>query len=80
VTKYLQRAKIVSDIPRRGFHSFRRAFGTRLLQNEIPLELLRQLLGHSKIDSAKPYLSVDEQSLKTCALGLVPCGKAGDLA
>lgn len=80
VTKYLHRAKIASDIPRRGFHSFRRAFGTRLLQNEIPLELLRQLLGHSKIDSAKPYLSVDEQGLKTCALGLVPCGKADDLA
>lgn len=80
VTKYLHRSKIASDIPRRGFHSFRRAFGTRLLQNEIPLELLRQLLGHSKIDSAKPYLSVDEQGLKTCALGLVPCGKADDLA
>lgn len=80
VTKYLHRAKIASDIPRRGFHSFRRAFGTQLLQNEIPLELLRQLLGHSKIDSAKPYLSVDEQGLKACALGLVPCGKAGDLA
>jgi len=80
VTKYLHRAKIASDIPRRGFHSFRRAFGTRLLQNEIPLELLRQLLGHSKIDSAKPYLSVDEQGLKTCALGLVPCEKVGDLA
>lgn len=79
VTKYLRRTKIASDIPRRGFHSFRRAFGTRLLQNEIPLELLRQLLGHSKIDSAKPYLSVDEQGLKTCALGLVSCGKAGDL-
>ncbi len=80
VTKYLHRAKIDSDIPHRGFHSFRRAFGTRLLQNEIPLELLRQLLGHSKIDSAKPYLSVDEQGLKTCALGLVPCEKVGDLA
>lgn len=79
VTKYLRRANIVSHIPRRGFHSFRRSFGTRLLQNEIPLELLRQLLGHSKIDSAKPYLSVDEQGLKTCALGLVPCGKTGDL-
>ncbi len=80
MTKYLHRAKIDSDIPHRGFHSFRRAFGTRLLQNEIPLELLRQLLGHSKIDSAKPYLSVDEQGLKTCALGLVPCEKVGDLA
>ena len=71
VTKHLRRAEIVSNIPRRGFHSFRRSFGTRLLQNEIPLELLRQLLGHSKIDSAKPYLSVDELGLKNCALGLV---------
>ncbi len=71
VTRYMRRAKIDSSIPRRGFHSFRRSFGTRLLQNEVPLDLLRQLLGHSKIDSAKPYLSVDEQGLKSCALGLV---------
>lgn len=77
VTKYLRRAGIVSTIPRRGFHSFRRSFGTRLLQNEIPLELLQQLLGHSNIDSAKPYLSVDELGLKNCALGLVACTEAG---
>jgi integrase len=80
VTKYLRRAEIVSTVPRRGFHSFRRSFGTRLLQNEIPLELLRQLLGHSKIDSAKPYLSVNEPGLKSCALGLVSGGKAGEPA
>jgi site-specific recombinase XerD len=80
VTKHLRRAGIVSIVPRRGFHSFRRSFGTRLLQKEIPLELLRQLLGHSKIDSAKPYLSVDEQGLKSCALGLVSCGRAGEPA
>ena len=47
--KISRRANIVSHIPRRGSHSFRRSFGTRLLQNET-LELLRQLLGHSKID------------------------------
>jgi len=80
VTKHLRRAEIFSSIPRRGFHSFRRSFGTRLLKSEISLELLRQLLGHSKIDSAKPYLSVDEQGLKSCALGLVAIGKVGDLA
>lgn len=49
-----------------------------MLQNEIPLDLLRQLLGHSKIDSAKPYLSVDEQGLKLCALSLVRNEKAGE--
>jgi site-specific recombinase XerD len=77
VTKHLKRAKIVSVIPRRGFHSFRRSFGTRMLQNEVPLELLQQLLGHSQIDSLKPYLSVEEQALKNCALGLVIGGQAG---
>jgi len=79
VTKYLQRAEIISSTPWRGFHSFRRAFGTRLLENEIPLDLLRQLLGHEKIDSAKPYLSVSERRLKSCSLGLIPLGKVGEL-
>lgn len=79
VTKYLRRAKMSLFLPRRGFHSFRRSFGTRLLQNEIPIELLQQLLGHTHIDSMKPYLSVDEQGLKNCALSLVSCGKPGDL-
>jgi len=79
VSKHLKRAGIVSNIPRRGFHSFRRSFGTRLLQKETPLELLRQLLGHSKIDSSKPYLSADELGLKSCALRLVTSEKAGDL-
>ncbi len=77
-TRHLRRAKIVSAVPWRGFHSFRRSFGTRMLQNEIPLELLRQLLGHMKIDSLKPYLSTEEQGLKKCALGLIGGESAGD--
>jgi site-specific recombinase XerD len=63
-------AQIDTTIPRRGVHSFRRAFGTRLLEAEVPIELLSQLLGHSHIDSARPYLSASEQGLKSCALGL----------
>jgi site-specific recombinase XerD len=78
VTKHMRRAEMISPIPRRGFHSFRRAFGTRLLQSETSLDLLRQLLGLVHIDSAKPYLSVDEQGLKDCALVLIPLGKAGE--
>jgi integrase len=71
-------AKIDTAIPRRGTHSFRRAFGTRLLEAEVPIELLSQLLGHSHIDSARPYLSASEQELKDCALGLVKAEKAGE--
>lgn len=76
--RHLNRAEIISDIPLHGFHSFRRSFGTRLLQNGIPFDLLRQLLGQTRIDSLKPYLSVDERGLKNCALSLIAPGKAGD--
>ena len=63
-------AEIDTTIPRRGAHSFRRAFGTRLLEAQVPITILSQLLGHSHIDSARPYLSASEQGLKNCALGL----------
>ena len=76
--KALLKSGIMSDIPRRGFHSFRRSFGTRLLQNEIPLDMLQQLLGHTNTDSVKPYLSVDESGLKKCALDMIPNKKAGE--
>jgi integrase len=77
-TKYALRAGVdMKTIARRGFHSFRRAFGTRLLHNEVPLELLQQLLGHTKPDSLKPYLSIDERGLKLCALRLCDIAAKG---
>jgi site-specific recombinase XerD len=78
VTKYALRAGVdMKTIARRGFHSFRRAFGTRLLHSEVPLELLQQLLGHTKPDSLKPYLSIDERGLKLCALRLCDIAAKG---
>lgn len=75
VSKYLKEAGIISN--HRGFHSLRRTFATKLLQNEVPLELIQQMLGQTSMDSAKPYLSVDEQGLKQCALPLVLHEKLG---
>lgn len=62
---------------RRAFHALRRTFGTKLLQNEVPFELIQQLLGHRNMDSMKPYLSIDERGLKQCALPLLSHGKVG---
>lgn len=78
ISGYMKKAGIPSADSRRGFHSFRRTFGTNLLQNEVPIELLQQMLGHTAMDSTKPYLSVDEQGLKWCALSLADVKKAGD--
>lgn len=71
VSRYMKKCDFDREtIPRRGFHSFRRSFGARLLQSEIPLEMLSELLGYSSIDSSKPYVAVDEIGLRSCAIGL----------
>ena len=75
VSKHMKQAGIPAK--RRGFHALRRTFGTRLLQSEVSFELIQQLLGHRDMDSMKPYLSIDEQGLKLCALSLCSQGKVG---
>lgn len=79
ISRYMQRTGIdKSDIPRRGFHSFRRSFGAGLLESEISLDMLSELLGHTHMDSAKPYLAANELGLKSCAIGLISIEKAGE--
>jgi integrase/recombinase XerD len=78
IGNYISRAGISTAIPHRGFHSFRRSFGKRLLQSEIPVDMLCELLGDRDIDSVKPYIAVDEIGLKKCALGITLGGKESD--
>lgn len=73
VSKYMLRAGIPTR--RRAFHALRRTFGTGLLQNNVSFELIQQLLGHTDMNSLKPYLTIDEQGLKQCALPLLSYGK-----
>jgi len=80
VFRYMRCAGIVNSgkTYRKGFHSFRRAFGGRLLESETPIEILSELLGHARINSSKPYLSTNETGLKGCALSVISHEKAGD--
>jgi site-specific recombinase XerD len=78
VHKYMKIAGIdTTTYGRRAFHSFRRGFGTRLLEAETPLELLWQMMGQYKINSVVPYLSIEEQGLKSCALPLLAVKESG---
>ena len=63
--------------PWRGFHSFRRTLGTKLVQEETPLDVVQQILGHSHMDSMQPYPCIDELGLRECAIGLISERKAG---
>jgi integrase len=78
--RYVNMANISAEVPKRsGFHSFRRAYGKQLLEAETNLDMLLELLGQTHMDSAKPYLSIDEKGLKRCALGLVHTSEGGDV-
>lgn len=56
----------------KGFHSFRRGLGRSMIIAGVPITTIAQVLGHADIESSKPYLSLDTQNLKACALNF--CG------
>lgn len=56
----------------RGFHSLRRGLGRSMIIAGVPITTIAQVLGHADIESSKPYLSLDTQNLKACALNF--CG------
>lgn len=57
-------------LPKCAFHGLRRAVGTNMAVAGIPVTTVSQVLGHSGIDSAKQYISLDSVHLKECALDL----------
>jgi len=50
-----------------------------LLESGTPVHLLSRLLGHTGLDSAKPYMSISEKGLKECCLPL-SLNEGGDMA
>ena len=53
----------------RAFHSLRRTFGTWLASEEVPLPMISQLMGHTDMESGKPYLSFQDTAVSMCAMG-----------
>lgn len=69
VTKYLRFSKISVPVDRgHGIHSLRHSLANRLLSQEVPVDVISQILGHVSSNSAKAYLHLDIQSLRKCAL------------
>ena len=54
----------------KGFHSFRRSLGNWMLEAEIPLDTIKEVLGHSDRNSTKPYISAHLSGLLNCAISL----------
>lgn len=53
-----------------GMHSLRHALARRLLENGTPLSTIAEVMGHATYSSSAPYLKVDIEGLRECALSI----------
>ncbi len=70
---YLYRQRAGIKLPRqgsKGMHSLRHTVATRLLEAEIPLEIISNVMGHMTLESTQIYMKVDVEVLRSAALDL----------
>lgn len=65
---YMKQAHLPTLKKRRGMHSLRHTLASVLLENNTPLCIISDILGHADPDSTAVYLKVDLQKLKECSL------------
>lgn len=53
-----------------GIHSLRHSLARKLLDNNVPLEDIADIMGHTEVVSSSPYLKIDVEGLRSCALSL----------
>lgn len=68
VTAYFIKAGVNIDGKHHGLHSLRHSLATNLLGEDIPINEISSILGHSNAKSTKKYIWSDIKHLKCCAL------------
>lgn len=67
--KYLMKSGIeVTPEKSHGMHTLRHTLANELLQNEIPLPVISEILGHKSLQSTMQYLRADIEQLRYCTL------------
>jgi len=71
VEKYMVRAKLpISAKRKNGMHSLRHSLATTLLEENIPLDEISGILGHTSSNSTSIYLNTNIERLRECAIDL----------
>jgi len=68
IKTYMELAHLPTLKKRRGMHSLRHTMASMLLEQDTPLPIISDILGHVDTDSTAVYLKVDMRKLKECAL------------
>lgn len=53
---------------RHGLHTLRHSLASRLLENEVPINVISNILGHVDSNETSTYLRIDIESLRACSL------------
>ena len=68
-TWYVRKAGITKKPNRRyGMHSLRNTVATRMLENDVPFDVIIPFIGHSDENTLNRYLGMDIENLRKCAL------------
>lgn len=69
VAKYMRKAGIYSNEKRRvGMHTLRRSLATTMLENDVPVTVIAQTLGHGDLNTVGKYIRISTKLLKQCAM------------
>ena len=71
ISKIISQSGISTDKkPRIGMHSLRHSLASGLLQNNVEVNVISDILGHSSPESVRHYVRVDLVALRRCALNV----------
>ena len=68
VKRILERASVSTDGRILGMHMLRHNAASTMVRNEVPVETVAAILGHSDPDTTGIYITTDENRLKDCVL------------
>lgn len=68
IDKYCHAAGINHENMKSGLHSFRHSLATQLMTDQVPVQIIRSVLGHKNPQTVREYLKVNINLLKECAL------------
>jgi len=68
VKRILERACVSTDGRILGMHMLRHNAASTMVRNEVPVETIAAILGHSNPDTTGIYITTDEKKLRECVL------------
>jgi len=68
VSKYFRKSGVDISFRKHGPHALRHSLASNLLRKNTPMHVIKDVLGHSNINTTRTYLNIDLDSLRTVAL------------